>query len=62
MTDDDGSKCEKCGVEITTGMLPVICPHARQCAFVDDDEHWATIEEFRQDLGIERVHHHKGEG
>jgi hypothetical protein len=52
---DDCPKCDKCGVPVTTGMLPMLCPHARACAFVEDDEHWQTVEEFRQDLGIERL-------
>lgn len=52
--DDECPKCDKCGVPVTTGMLAMMCPHGRACAFVDDDEHWQTVEEFRQDLGIER--------
>jgi hypothetical protein len=27
----DTPKCEKCGLEITTGMMPALCNYARQC-------------------------------
>lgn len=36
MTDQDmqdAPKCEKCGLEITTGMMAALCPQARQCVF-----------------------------
>ena len=28
---DDTPKCEKCGLEITTGMMPALCQYAREC-------------------------------
>jgi hypothetical protein len=28
---DDTPKCEKCGLEITTGMMAALCPQARNC-------------------------------
>lgn len=52
---DDEPKCDRCGAPITTGMMALMCPHGRQCAMVDDDDHWQQVEEFRADLGIERV-------
>lgn len=55
LSDDECPKCDKCGAPVTTGMMAMLCPHARACAFVDDDEHWEGIEEFRKELGIERV-------
>ena len=54
MTADE-PKCDRCGAPITTGMMALMCPHARQCALVDGDEHWQTVEELRIDFGIERV-------
>lgn len=51
MADDDCPKCDKCGVPVTTGAMAMICPHGRACEF----DHWQTIEEFRQDFGIERA-------
>jgi hypothetical protein len=48
-------KCDRCGAPITTGMMALMCPYARQCALVDGDEHWQTVEELRIDFGIERV-------
>jgi hypothetical protein len=54
MTADE-PKCDRCGAAITTGMMALMCPHARQCALVDGDENWQTVEELRIDFGIERV-------
>lgn len=51
----DCPTCEKCGAPVTTGMMAVLCPRARACAFVMDDDHWETVEEFREDLGISRA-------
>ena len=48
-------KCDKCSAPITTGLMATMCPHARACALVHDDEHFAVIEELREDLGIERA-------
>ena len=44
---DDAPRCGKCGAPITTGAMAMLCPFGRQCEFVDDDEHWAIVEEFR---------------
>jgi hypothetical protein len=55
MSTTNDPKCDRCGAPITTGMMAMMCPHGRQCAFVDDDEHWQTIEELRIDFGIERA-------
>ena len=55
MSTTDDPKCDRCGAPITTGMMAMMCPHARQCAFVDDDEHWQIIETLRIDFGIGRV-------
>jgi hypothetical protein len=54
MTNDE-PKCDRCGAPITTSAMALMCPHGRQCAFVDGDEHWHTVEELRIDLGIDRV-------
>lgn len=54
MTADE-PKCDRCGAPITTGMMALMCPHGRQCALVDGDDHWQTVEELRLDFGIERV-------
>jgi hypothetical protein len=48
-------KCDRCGAPVTTGLMAMMCPHARQCVFVDGDEHWEIVEEMRVDFGIERV-------
>lgn len=49
MTDP---KCDKCGEEITTGMMAFFCPHGSECEFWPHDapeasqiavyEHWET--------------------
>ena len=52
---DADPKCDRCGAPITTAMMPMICPHGRQCGFVEDDEHWQQVEALRVELGIERV-------
>lgn len=30
---DDAPKCDKCGLEITTGAMAAFCPQAMQCEF-----------------------------
>lgn len=55
MDSDDRPKCDKCGAPVTTGAMALFCPHARACAFVEDDAHWQTIEEFRDDFWIARA-------
>ena len=35
--------------------MAMLCPHGRQCEFVDGDEHWQRVEDLRVELGIERV-------
>lgn len=51
---DERPKCDKCGAPITTGSMAVFCLFARECAFVEDDDQWQSIEEFRTCFGIER--------
>lgn len=53
--DHEDPKCDRCGAPITTAAMPMLCPHGRQCGFVEDDEHWQQVESLRVDLGIERV-------
>lgn len=53
--DTEGPKCDRCGAPITTAMMPLICPHGRQCGFVDGAEHWKEVEALRIELGIKRV-------
>jgi hypothetical protein len=48
-------KCDRCGAPVTTGAMALMCPHGRQCAFVESDDHWQSVEELRIDFGIERV-------
>jgi hypothetical protein len=52
--NDDCPKCDKCGAPITTGSMAVFCKFARECAFVEDDEQFASVESFREAFGIER--------
>jgi hypothetical protein len=35
---DDGPCCDKCGAPITTGMMAVFCPRAKDCEFWPTDE------------------------
>jgi hypothetical protein len=56
MSTTEEPKCDRCDAPITTGMMALICPHGRQCAFVDDDEHWQIIEGLRAGFGIERLY------
>ena len=48
-------KCDKCGAPVTTGLMPVLCHHARNCAFVEDDQHWQSVEDFRKFFDIKRA-------
>lgn len=52
---DEDPACDRCGAPITTAMMPMICPHGRQCGFVEDDEHWQQVEALRVELGVKRV-------
>lgn len=49
----DTPKCDKCGAEVTTGLMAVLCPRGRECAFVGDDEHWSIVAELREDFGVQ---------
>lgn len=33
IASDDSPRCEKCGLEITTGAMAAFCPNATQCEF-----------------------------
>lgn len=33
----DDPKCDKCGAEITTGLMAVFCPQGVKCEFYPDD-------------------------
>lgn len=35
---DDIPKCDKCGVELFTGLMAALCPLKEQCEFWPDDE------------------------
>jgi hypothetical protein len=50
----DCPKCDKCGAPITTGSMAVFCQFARECAFVEDDDQWQSVEDFRKFFEIER--------
>ena len=36
VTFDDGPRCDKCGVELTTGLMAVFCPKEADCEFWPD--------------------------
>ena len=36
--------CDKCGAEITTGLMVVFCPRGQQCEFWNP-----AVEEFKRD-------------
>ena len=41
-------KCDKCGAEITTGLMAVFCPLGKECEFYPEDvEGQAFVEELR---------------
>jgi hypothetical protein len=42
--DDAGPRCEKCGLEITTGAMAILCPHEKDCPL------WVpAVEDFKRD-------------
>lgn len=49
MADEfEAPKCDKCGAEITTGLMAVFCPFAEQCWFWPEaPETAAFVQELR---------------
>ena len=47
MTDDDTPRCDKCGMEITTGLMAVFCPFGKECEFYPEEP---ELQEFIDEL------------
>lgn len=47
---DDGPKCDKCGLPITTGLMAVFCPLDKECEFWPGPLHQEFIDEFRRGM------------
>jgi hypothetical protein len=45
-------KCEKCGAEITTGLMAVLCPLNTECALRGDAGE--SIDDMRKDFGVDQ--------
>jgi hypothetical protein len=44
-TDGNDYRCDKCGAEITTGLMAVFCPKGKECEF------WVPeVEEFKKEF------------
>lgn len=42
-------RCDKCGAEITTGLMAVFCQQGKECAFYTPE-----LDDFMANLGLER--------
>lgn len=42
-------KCDKCGAEITTGLMAAFCPKGKECEFYDP-----AVDEFMAEFGLVR--------
>lgn len=48
--DQAGPRCDKCGAEITTGLMAVYCPRGRDCEF------WTpAVDEFMAEFREQKV-------
>jgi hypothetical protein len=45
----ESPKCDKCGKEVTTGLMAAFCEEAKECAFYVPE-----LDDFMTDLGYER--------
>ena len=49
----ESPRCDKCGVEITTGLMAVFCPRGAECEFYPDDvDGQKFIDELRKTAGV----------
>lgn len=46
---EQAPKCDKCGEEITTGLMAAICPKGKECEF-----YTPAIDEFMAEFGLVR--------
>jgi hypothetical protein len=42
--------CDKCGAEITTGLMAAFCPKGKECEFWNP-----AVDEFMADFGLRRT-------
>jgi hypothetical protein len=46
----ESPKCDKCGKEITTGLMAAFCEQGKECEFYVPE-----LDDFMADLGYERI-------
>ena len=48
--EEQAPRCDKCGAEITTGLMAAYCPQGKECEFWNP-----AVDEFMADFGLRRT-------